>query len=122
MVAMLRLRMAMVYLDDDDTALIKSLQAVRLGEDVDDNDDDDDDDNDDDDDDDSLLTKSLQALRLKQQTQFPFQIGSTGSRKKRVIRNMSGICYYYYHYYHYYYFLPPPCFSDQEHVRLLGIY
>ena len=78
--------MAMVYLDDDDTALIKSLQAVRLGEDVDDNDDDDDDD-----DDDSLLTKSLLALRLKQQTQFPFQIGSTGSRKKRVIRNMSGI-------------------------------
>ena len=111
MVAMLRLRMTMVYRDDDDTALIKSLQAVRLGEDVDDNDDDDDDD--------SLLTKSLQALRLKQQTQFPFQIGSTGSRKKRVIRNMSGICY---HCYYYYYFLPPPCFSDQEHVRLLGIY
>ena len=126
MVAMLRLRMAMVYRDDDDTALIKSLQAVRLGEDVDDNDDDEedgedngDDDNDDDDDYDSLLTKSLQALRLKQQTQFPFQIGSTGSRKKRVIRNMSGICYYCYYYYH---FMPPPCFSDQEHVRLLGIY
>ena len=98
MVAMLRLRMTMVYRDDDDTALIKSLQAVRLGEDVDDNDDDDDD-NDDDDDDDSLLTKSLQALRLKQQTQFPFQIGSTGSRKKRVIRNMSGICYYCYYCY-----------------------
>ena len=111
MVAMLRLRMTMVYRDDDDTALIKSLQAVRLGEDVDDNDDDDDDD--------SLLTKSLQALRLKQQTQFPFQIGSTGSRKKRAIRNMSGICCYYCYYY---YFYPPPCFSDQEHVRLLGIY
>ena len=111
--------MTMVYRDDDDTALIKSLQAVRLGEDVDDNDDhnDDNDDDDDDNEDDSLLTKSLQALRLKQQTQFPFQIGSTGSRKKRVIRNMSGICYYCY-----YHFLPPPCFSDQEHVRLLGIY
>ena len=51
MVAMLRLRMTMVYRDDDDTALIKSLQAVRLGEDVDDNDDDDDDNDDDDDDD-----------------------------------------------------------------------
>ena len=53
MVAMLRLRMTMVYRDDDDTALIKSLQAVRLGEDADDNDDDDEDgeDNDDDDDD-----------------------------------------------------------------------
>ena len=113
MVVMLRLRMTMVNRDDDDTALIKYLQAVRLGEDVDDNDD-----NDDDDDDDSLLTKSLQALRLKQQTQFPFQIGSTGSRKKRVIRNMSGICCYYC----YYYYLPPPCFSDQEHVKLLGIY
>ena len=48
MVSMLRLRMTMVYLDDDDTALIKSLQAVRLGEDVDDNDDDDDDNDDDD--------------------------------------------------------------------------
>ena len=121
MVAMLRLRMTMVNRDDGDTALIKSLQAVRLGEDVDHNDDDDDDnddDDEDDDDDDSLLTKSLQALRLKQQTQFPFQIGSTGSRKKRVIRNMSGICCYCY----YYYFLPPPCFSDQEHVRLLGTY
>ena len=96
MVAMLRLRMTMVYRDDDDTALIKSLQAVRLGEDVDDNDDGDEDGEDNDD---SVLTKSLQALRLKQQTQFPFQIGSTGSRKKRVIRNMSGICYYCYYCY-----------------------